>query len=184
MKLTFADALIAYGHSIKQKILFLRTNEQADYKFDIQLLKRQIADFLHSENTALPLNRFHEHFLDNGYVLGIDAQKNVKGYFEEFLSENLEYDIRPIHILWEHKKCMRLKLEYLNDHGYIANHDLTHEYIRLEKSYLDLRNWFLKYDLSKNKKNIDKINAAFNGLIEREQSTLVRLLEELPPSDS
>ncbi|MRN57279.1 hypothetical protein [Paenibacillus monticola] len=179
MKIKFADALIAYEHSIKKKILFLKTNHNANYKFDVDLLKRQINDFLNSENTALPLNQLHKHLLGKGYLLGINAQKNVKLYFEKFISEKLEYDIRPIHILWEHKKCMRMKLEYLNDNGYLSNPDLTNEFIRLEKSYLDLRSWFLKYDLSKNEKNIGKITSAFNKLIDIEQEALVKLLVEL-----
>jgi hypothetical protein len=89
-------------------------------------------------------------------------------------------DKRPYHLLWEHKKCMTLRLEYMIKQGLIRPQtDILEEYTLLEKDYLTLRNIALKYNLSQNEKLRDKLISLVGDYKEREQLAASRLLTVL-----
>src|SRR5690606_36924395 len=69
-------------------------------------------------------------------------------------------DLRPLHLIYEHKKMMLLRLEYFRKNELISEdlfEFLFAEYKSLEKLSLVSRNLQLKNAISPSSKNMDKI---------------------------
>ncbi|RCX21660.1 hypothetical protein DFP94_102415 [Fontibacillus phaseoli] len=67
-------------------------------------------------------------------------------------------DIRAYHLQYEHKKCMVLMLSYMIDHGYlISGEGCLTSYKKLASDVLILRNFVVKYNLTKKLNLLDTV---------------------------
>lgn len=74
------------------------------------------------------------------------------------LDKKINVDIRLLYTLYEHKKFMNMKLEYIQYNGYYNfNHQFIEGYRELEKEVRILLNIYLKYKFTNNKVYIEKV---------------------------
>ena len=75
-------------------------------------------------------------------VFGVDVYDAVlKQIGKQLSAEDPDFDIRALHILYDHKVLMMERLKYMMDHGYIEfNGDILNDYMEVENTMLTARN--------------------------------------------
>src|SRR5699024_618791 len=88
------------------------------------------------------------------------------------------YDIRPLHILYEHKKCMVMRLEYMrnlfNDETF---NNIIEGYQEIQKMCLLAKRLLIKYMYTSNW--INDINKLIESIYKMEQQQLYKLIKNL-----
>ncbi len=127
------------------------------YEFDIVNVKNLLTDYLFSKNTS---ENFRLIGKPNNGICGISVYDELIKYYQNILNDDSGKvcDIKHFHLLYEHKKAMVSRLEYLAENKYInSNNDITSIFGELEKKSLNMRNIIMKYNSTKNKKHLNYI---------------------------
>ena len=161
------------GHYDPNGLRLFKYDSQARYDFDIHLVQEQITDLLHSRNTS---HRFRivANPVDDAY--GLATYSPLKSYIESFLYSPLSFDIRPAHILWEHKKCMVDRLKYMETQGYLKSEDgFSAQYDEVARKTGMLRMMLLKFRKTRSPALIYRVCLHLDAIAEVEK----RLLQDL-----
>ncbi|MBN2531402.1 MAG: hypothetical protein JXB88_00850 [Spirochaetales bacterium] len=186
-QLSFDDFEKAYYYDISNvdKDLFecfdfvtlLKPIKDAKFDFDVTLTKELLNDYIHSIDTTEKLRIVRTP--KQNYIYGMKTYLILKKYFQSMLNTGLELDIRPVHLFWEHKKCMLLRIKYMNENGFIKLPGLYNDYMEIEQKALGMRNLMLKYEVSNDSRCIMKIINTLDEIEKKELPLLSNLLEEL-----
>lgn len=163
------------------------------YDFDIKKVINILDDYLLSVNCSEKPGLYYDLHSDLRFtylniaghlkdqVFGLKVYDCLKNYLEFMVPKEPEIDIRPFHCLWEHKKCMLLRITYLGNYGYIKEyHSIYKVYEEIEKLALAVRNLILKYMVTNNIGCIKKAINIIDDIYKQERSAILELLEELP----
>lgn len=90
-------------------------------------------------------------------------------------------DIRPFHLLWEHKKVMFDRVSYLSAHYFKKDADYKQAFYDLQKDYFLLRNKIVKGNINNSHLEPELFSEHLNSLIAKESAMLDRLLKDLYP---
>lgn len=141
-----------------QTINLVRPFNHIHYNFDLDYLIKELKFYLSSYdlkdtylkdwNTYNPLNYGHDGEVIEYYNLGIYE------YLKEIVKrENNYIGIQPFHLVWENKKFMLKRIEFLNKRGYIENIEkLLKHANRLIDHLQTILNLVLKYNITNNNK--------------------------------
>lgn len=170
-KITFEQFEKAYIRSFDTKISLLKPHSYYTFTFNIETVKQQLIGFLNSSDTLADLAINRNPQID--IVYGLDVY--------DYLIQNLLYarnDIRPLYLIYEHKKIMLMRLQYMNRHNIISSDLFDYiypEYKALEKLALVARNLHLKNIATHSIKYMDKIIESLK-IIKNKEKNLVSLL--------
>lgn len=172
----FEEFLDAFNNSFEKTRIdrsFIRFIKKSNYdlqKFDKKLMVRELEDFINSSDTSQWLPSA-DHPTENA-KFGFSAYEAL-----EINIINKMDDIRPFHILWEHKKIMNARVRFLQANGYVKKDDeLQEKFIALERESLVLRNLYLKMQIS-GKWDNKKLIIYLNKIVEKEKEYLPILLD-------
>lgn len=152
-----------------------------EYKFDVTLAKNFICDYLYSRNTLKRYNMPSEQWRSgDDWAYGFEIYDLIQNYIEDFANEKVAYDIRPLHVLWEHKKLMSLRIKYLEANSLIYDSDLIYQgFVEIEKKTLLARNLWIKLDIIKEEKLLNKISNLILEVKLDEEKLIKQLLSKL-----
>ena len=137
-----------YSPNHMAKIGLLKYENNRHYKFDINLVSEQLRDYIESSNTS---ERFRMLDMPEDDIYGMKIYRCLIHYL---LEKKDKYDIRLLHILWEHKKCMLNRLIYMENEGYLDPREkLSTTYTKIEKEIGNLRLVMLRIKLGYKKEN-------------------------------
>lgn len=166
-------AMIEYVHLLKRK-------EGYKYDFDLPFVYEMLEDYYYSRNTSERYSKCSDVLTDR--LWGLEVYKGLSGYFNSLINENARYDIRPLHILYEHKKCMVSRLKYMNDNGYINDYSYLYDnYINIENKTLVMRNLQLKYSATRDKQYLNNIIDILVEIEQKEKELLEIFLDKIRP---
>ncbi len=153
-----------------------------NYEFDIKTIKMSLEEYLNSINSSIVIRNSNEQFKKN-FVFGMDIYKQLEKYMNE-ASKNKHIDIRPFHVLYDHKKYMLYLVYYLYNNHYISNVEKIYSsYYKMTQDALKLRNLIIKYDI-KPSENILKIAYdLLNIICSEEKKTVTSLIRALEMKD-
>lgn len=176
-KIGFEDFLMAYNGVMSTcEIKTLKPNQNVSYEFDLINVKSLIEDYVHSYNTSLRNRMFGN--INSDIIYGIEIYKYLKNNFENPVTSDYLKDIRPLHILWEHKKVMVSRIKFLSDNKYIENAEaVLSQLINIENKVLKLRNRQIKYTLTDHTYLLQNIINGFSELYVLENQALNELLK-------
>ncbi len=138
-------------------------------------IRDQIHDYLCSLNSDSRINTFSCH-----EIYGIAIYDKLLEHMEQVKSENAWSHYRPFHILMEHKAMMAQRLAYLRDyHGLSHSEPLIERYKELHKLCAINVAYNIKYDLTKNVHNLNRIIQNLHLIKEKEMRCLKLFLETL-----
>ena len=80
------------------------------YDFDINWVQMQVSNYLKSISPADRL-RSEKNLVD--YVFGMKTYTSLRDYVESLSLKEAKIDLIPFRVLWEHKKCMVKRVEYM-----------------------------------------------------------------------
>jgi len=136
--------------------------QDCNYEINLDLLKLSIADYLNCRD-SLKKFQFSNPDYNKNVLYGLDLYNYV---IDVFCNEK-HIDIRPFHILYDHKKMMKIRLDYLKKLNIFDSIMLELICKRndslIEKSLL-LRNKVIKYNLKHNNDLLSKIKTECRDL--------------------
>lgn len=90
------------------------------------------------------------------------------------------YDIRPAYLLWEHKKSMLMRIEYMQRHKIIdTDNDFNIRYKEIQESSKVIQNLLIKYFIKNDKKILNKALFKITEIANAELNILNRILTEI-----
>ena len=125
--------------------IFVETFESTNYNFDIKKIANTVNDFLLSRNTTIVSD--YEMFDDKeNTVYGIQVYDVFSEYLNRLSKRTIEgIDVRPFHMLFDHKVAMLQRLKYLGDSNYLDNTEYISDlYTLLRNECHMIRNMILK----------------------------------------
>ena len=165
------------GHYDSDGLRLFKYALHAKYDFDIHLVREQLSDLLHARNSS---ERFRMVANPSDGAYGLATYPCLKSYIESFLHPPFSFDIRPAHILWEHKKCMVDRLKYMEVQGYLkSEYGFSAEYDELMRNTGIVRLMLLKFKITRSPDLIHRVLSRLDNIAEKEKSLLQNLLSKL-----
>lgn len=128
-----------------QSIKLLSLNAHMEYKFNINYVIKSLLDYLESK---LTMNEIHQYRESHSY--GVSTYSDVCEYVYLLEKDLVDFDIRSFHLIYEHKKLMRIRIDFLKTTHFLKDTDmLMKQCQKLEMETLTLRNLAIKYSLNR-----------------------------------
>jgi hypothetical protein len=157
----------------------LKPKETSDYAFDFHWMLDSLRDYADSRNTS---GRFRGYANSADDHYGIVVYDKLKHFYERIPDETRSLDVRPLHLLWEHKKCMLARLDFLAK-GSCLSRDPSNEahraYVEIEELSRANRNLLIKYAISKKSSLLERLIDNLSVMKEKETDTLQKLICDL-----
>ncbi len=180
----------AYKKPIADGFFELIKPVDSDYRFEIDSFIDLIHHYLHSKQY---LTRFEmaglsvleaEHFFikDSASIhYGLKNYDLLKRELKRMKQQNKVYDdIRPFHMVYNHKVLMTSAITFLYDKELIKKEDIIHDYKKnVLQISLQLRSLYLRFLLSPSQGLLDKMIYLLDVLEENEKVALEDVLQEL-----
>ena len=154
-------------------IKLLSINKNFSFQFNLDLVYQLLIDYIKSRDTIGLVKQVYPNNLNLTY--GINTYELLGKYYSY---GRKYYDIRPLHILYEHKKCMVMRLEYMrnlfNDETF---NNIIEGYQEIQKMCLLAKRLLIKYMYTSNW--INDINKLIESIYKMEQQQLYKLIKNL-----
>ncbi len=151
-------------------------DSNAYYNFDIEFVKEQIREFLNSIDYSERFRSADNPFEKREY--GARAYDLLGSFLRDDKGEHRGVR-KSLSVLRDHKKLMVDRLQYMMKNGYINNENLIVEYEDIYKRQNQLLLLFIKYELTKNYRYVEKVASDMDILKLKEVDCLKELLNEL-----
>jgi len=187
-KVSFTDLELAF-HSIqishwgqyvhlynKEEFLYGPPSER--YKFSITNVISSLSEYINSFDSSISYKSYW--YPSEQFAYGIE----VYAYLSNNIIKSKQHaiDIRPIHILWEHKVCMLNRIKFINQLGYFSQSQYEYFYNAFESLanvMLVTRNLQLKYSFTFDEKIITTIIVNLDYVKNKEQDIISELIDVL-----
>ncbi|MFC5407340.1 hypothetical protein [Cohnella soli] len=159
-----------------QYICLFQNDFTYGYRFQMKNMLALLQDYMSGTNTSERLSMHVNAYSSNDYIFGHRVYDKVFEYLEAVRRHQYKLSIMPFHILWEHKRTMRQRFEYID----VADLEHWYEPLRdLEQLAYSIRNRFLKYLVSQKSGEWAKARAQLEELKERERKAMHGIIDEL-----
>lgn len=143
---------------LNEMVYLYKFNPNFDYKFNIRNISNSIKCYLYS-TTPEYWDSYNSDNRDD-IVFGMDIYTTLKNYItrsKTICESNI--DNRPFYMLYDHKRIMLLRLNYLYEHEYYKNYNSENiiGFNKIESQAKDVVNLIVKYNISKNNTILDKV---------------------------
>ncbi len=174
----------AFSSPGKPDELTLYQYRNTTFEFDKELVAEYIHDYLYAENTFKRLRMIYSPLVYGHLSWGLRVYDGMSQYIEILMRKESKINYIPFHVLYEHKKCMRMRVEYMIKNDYLTNLDeLLDFYLSFEKETLILRNLVLKSILDGTETTHKKIKERYllllKNMVPQEEALLKQLLHKL-----
>ncbi|MEK8205408.1 hypothetical protein NST41_07425 [Paenibacillus sp. FSL L8-0696] len=168
---------------LDSKICLLRKKSNSHEKFDLLRVVDTLHGYWKSASPEIRSSNWSKSF--SGCVKGLEVYNNLKEYIALLTHDEAIFDIRPFHALWEHKKIMVMRIQFMIDNGYIIKSDkILENYKMIEKKSLSHRNLFIKYNFTKDIAIINRIIEGIDEIVVLENELIPSLLNSICKSDN
>jgi hypothetical protein len=159
------------------QVVLYRLNRDAEFSFDIGGFCEQLEEFLQGSNSSM---RFRALRTPWERIYGIKAYDHLIEYIDECLCNSAKIEVKIFHFLYEHKKLMKDRLEFMLENAIISNRGILAEWKYVLECCQKVRNYILKSDVrGSGIKGADEIKGILSRLHNHEYSVLCELLSEL-----
>ena len=156
---------------------FIKYNDY-NYEINRDLLKLSINDYLHSRD-SFNKYRYSFNYYDKKMYYGLDCYNLLIEHCE---NAREQLDIRPFHLLYDHKTAMKIRLNYLNQKNILSTKNfesISAQCDEMLNMTLILRNLVLKYNVTLSKSLLEKIIISCQDLKEYDLRFTEALLESI-----
>lgn len=114
-------------------------------------------------------------------TFGVNVYERVLNRIHEQMDKDEpDFDIRALHLMYDHKVLMYERIKYLMANGYLDyNEDLIKTYSVVVKNLLAARNLLIKISINGNVSEAQKFKSYFAIAKEKELGVLLEVLAEL-----
>ncbi|WP_338555282.1 hypothetical protein [Paenibacillus sp. KS-LC4] len=166
------------AHDFKQHLYLLKPLENNNYTFSLKYVKNTMKAYLLSR--AHTDEYYNEALGTPGLTFGINVYDKASDYLKYLAQEEVVFDIRSFHLLYDHKKCMTMRLDYMiNNKHLLDDNQILNRWRKLEADVLAVRNSILKYWLTRSPEALYKQVEQLQKLKETEMVLLREVVEQL-----
>lgn len=145
-----------------------KMKNKKSYELNIKLIHNSLKEYI---NSSPPLD-----FCLENIAFGLETFDYIKKYL---ISWQGDYDVRPLHTMWEHKKCMTMRIDYLHENNYLSHIDKYYDKgLLLQKKLFAQRNNLLKCNLG-GKRVSNKLLEALDEIKLLDQEYMSLIAEDL-----
>jgi hypothetical protein len=168
-------------------IVLYKFKSEKNVRFDLARVKWLLQHYLNSTNAMEFSNHQFKIVKPANFSFGISTYdhlvRDLKSYTEINTMNIRPIDVRSYHVLYDHKKTMKARLEFMTNNGYMEpNNEHIEQYDKICTDSLVMRNLVVKYQVTQDIKIISKLITRLEQLKEHETKVLRKLIEELPLS--
>lgn len=150
------------------------------YRFDIQLVADSIREYLLSTPTAQRHNFSSEQYKRN-YIFGIQVYDQLSKCLSLTYDKKIGADLRPFHVLWDHKVVMLRLIKFLVNNSYLLDGEYyIKEYTLVERETQVIRNLYMKFLIDSDFAILLKIREELLKVKELEIKILEGILHNIP----
>ena len=159
-------------------VLFKNTNA-VYYDVDTTLIRDTLREYLNSQDTKNHFRMMRNRFNDTTF--GVEVYDRVYDRVMKQLSkEEKDYDIRALHVMYDHKVLMYERLKYLMEHEYLNyDEEILTTYEEGVKNILAARNLLIKISVNENMEDSQRFKKYFTTAKEKEVAVLLDVLSRL-----
>lgn len=149
------------------------------YELDTKYIKDTLIEYLESKDSKNHFRMMRNRFNDT--VFGVNVYDAVlKQIGKQLSAEDPDFDIRALHILYDHKVLMMERLKYMMDNGYLEfNGDILNDYMEVENLMLTARNLLIKTSITGKVDCMDRFEKYLMSAKEKETAVLSQVVEML-----
>ena len=164
-------------HYDRGGVRLYQLHEQA-YPADPTLVSEFLDDYLAAHDTSQRFRALEP--VKPGYLYGMAVYEELASFFQSVSEQPGAMDIRPLQLIWEHKRCMQLRLQRLVGLGWLANDTAQgRDYEPVTERANSLRLLGLKYLMTSNGALLARIAQGLRELAELERGVLAPVLSQL-----
>lgn len=168
-------------HEWQTYLFMLKYNPNYRSALDLQLVIDLLDDYLLSRNTS---ERFRMYKQPMDAVFGLDVYTKLQEYFELLEAGEVWADVRGVHIVQEHKKCMLDRLRYMEREGFLnASDQLSTAYSQIATQAQSMKLSLMKFARMKDKHWIKSVIALIQQMKASEKLILEQVLDKLQARD-
>ena len=158
--------------------------ESHQYKLDIEYVYREINDYLASNNVSEKFGMYHNKLDPEKYSFGIGVYNDFNKYLHKLVDNEANASNIAVHAIWEHKKCMLMRINYLKEMKLISDDGIVNEYKEIEKKAYQCRSLMLKYRSHKEENIIRRMLNLIRIIENEERNLLEKLLYDIKSTNS
>ena len=145
--------------------------------FNINNFQNLLEEYYYSKNSSI---RYSDLRNSNFNYFGMELYDLLQEHVISTSRSTNNLRRKSFHAIWEHKKGMIERIQYIHEQGYLKESEyLIEEYNDLEKKTLILRNLMLKYNLTKKQEILKKMIPIIQFIQEKEKITIEILIESI-----
>ncbi|MWV43349.1 hypothetical protein GRF59_06855 [Paenibacillus sp. HJL G12] len=179
----FTDAILSMRQLLQENreadhhTYFYKYEPHSPYPFDKRAVIDQLRDYLNGETR---LNRINYN-PDENEAFGVRVYDYLQMYYDAVQDNDPRLgsrnDVRHLHVLWEHKKMMGERIEYLVDEGIIPyDEELVEGYKDLTKRALKLRDQYIRHQIRADPEMFERLRLRFNQFRDEEPVLMQKLI--------
>ena len=149
------------------------------YNVDTTLIRDTLREYLSSADTKNHFRMMRNRFNDTTF--GVKVYDRVLDRINMQMSKKEpDFDIRALHVMYDHKVLMYERIKYLMANGYLNyDQDLLDTYQLVVKNMLTARNLLIKISINGNLEDASRFKMYFGIAKEKEVSVLLEVLSRL-----
>lgn len=168
------------AHASYSAVYTLEPDHSYRSSINMPLIRSTLSEYVHAQDSSLHGHPFNFNSCHPHMVFGIAVYPLLRLLTEQIGSGKMAHDIRPFHIMWEHKTIMNKRLHYLEENGitlseslFAASRELIHDSYRI-------RNLMLKFRFAAHPRHIAETMRLLDSLAQNDLAFCNALLDELP----
>ncbi|MFC4303251.1 hypothetical protein [Cohnella boryungensis] len=159
-----------------------RIERTRGYEFDLEFVIDSLKDYVASDNRCSS-KRMYSNPVGTKY--GMAVYDKIVEHLSLMQQGELRMDIRPLHLIWEHKKCMTARLRYMSEEiGIEGLEPMREPCDKIEKLAFSARNEMMRGWMKGDKSGIPSILKTIEELRLQERPIVEQLIEKLEASDA
>ena len=149
------------------------------YDVDTTLIRDTLREYLNSQDTKNHFRMMRNRFSDTTF--GVEVYDRVLETVNKQMSaDEPDFDIRALHVLYDHKVLMLERIKYLMANGYLNyDADLISEYEEVVKNMQAARNLLIKISINEDVAEAARFKDYFRIAKEKEVAVLLEVLSRL-----
>ena len=159
--------------------VIFKNSDTPYYDVDLSYIRDTLREYLNSMDSKNHFRMMRNRFTDTTF--GINVYDRVLNRINEQTSKDEpDFDIRALHLMYDHKVLMYERIKYLMANGYLDyNEDILKSYSVVVKNMLAARNLLIKISINGNVGEAQKFKSYFAIAKEKELGVLLEILAEL-----
>lgn len=149
------------------------------YDVDIAYIKDTLTEYLEATDSKNHYRMMRNRFSDT--VFGVNVYDAVlKRIGIQLSGEDPDFDIRALHLIYDHKVLMIERLKYLMEKGYMEyDNEILDAYMEVVNYMLTARNLLIKTSITGDVNCLDRFERYINGAKAKEIEVLGKVIERL-----